>query len=125
VQRECPQTTSSDRVCRHAVPTNAGVATEIDESAVPATVYPLGFPTSEFRRDHVRKRTTTASKPLTVAIVTGASQGIGAGLVAGYRGAGYVVIAVARSLPASKESEYIAVAATRSLRSNTPHTASA
>jgi NAD(P)-dependent dehydrogenase (short-subunit alcohol dehydrogenase family) len=32
-----------------------------------------------------------------VAIITGASQGIGAGLVAGYRDAGYAVIGVARS----------------------------
>ena len=30
-----------------------------------------------------------------VAIITGASQGIGAGLVAGYRGAGYAVVGVA------------------------------
>ena len=45
-----------------------------------------------------------------VAIITGASQGIGAGLVAGYRHAGYAVVGVARSLPASEhESEYVAV----------------
>src|ERR1700761_5197720 len=36
-----------------------------------------------------------------VAIVTGASQGIGAGLVAGYRRAGYAVVGVARSAPES------------------------
>src|SRR3954447_309454 len=36
-----------------------------------------------------------------VAIITGASQGIGAGLVDGYRRAGYAVVGVARSLPAS------------------------
>ena len=45
-----------------------------------------------------------------VAIVTGASQGIGAGLVAGYRGAGYRVVGVARSLPDSDDDGYIAVA---------------
>jgi NAD(P)-dependent dehydrogenase (short-subunit alcohol dehydrogenase family) len=46
-----------------------------------------------------------------VAIVTGASQGIGAGLVAGYRRAGYSVVGVARSLPASgDESDYVAIA---------------
>jgi NAD(P)-dependent dehydrogenase (short-subunit alcohol dehydrogenase family) len=47
-----------------------------------------------------------------VAIITGASQGIGAGLVAGYRGAGYAVVGVARSLaPADQdEGDYIAVA---------------
>jgi NAD(P)-dependent dehydrogenase (short-subunit alcohol dehydrogenase family) len=45
-----------------------------------------------------------------VAIITGASQGIGAGLVAGYRRARYAVVGVARSLSASDdESEYAAV----------------
>jgi NAD(P)-dependent dehydrogenase (short-subunit alcohol dehydrogenase family) len=45
-----------------------------------------------------------------VAIVTGASQGIGAGLVAGYRRAGYAVVGVARSLPASgDEGDYVAI----------------
>ena len=45
-----------------------------------------------------------------VAIITGASQGIGAGLVAGYRRAGYAVVGVARSMSASDdESEYVAV----------------
>ena len=46
-----------------------------------------------------------------VAIITGASQGIGAGLVAGYRRAGYAVVGVARSPPASDdEREYVAIA---------------
>lgn len=47
-----------------------------------------------------------------VAIVTGASQGIGAGLVAGYRGAGYAVVGVALSFPPSDrdESAYVEVA---------------
>jgi NAD(P)-dependent dehydrogenase (short-subunit alcohol dehydrogenase family) len=47
-----------------------------------------------------------------VAIITGASQGIGAGLVAGYRSAGYAVVGVALSFPsdARDESDYIAVA---------------
>jgi NAD(P)-dependent dehydrogenase (short-subunit alcohol dehydrogenase family) len=47
-----------------------------------------------------------------VAIVTGASQGIGAGLVAGYRSAGYAVIGVALSFPPSDrdESDYVSVA---------------
>jgi NAD(P)-dependent dehydrogenase (short-subunit alcohol dehydrogenase family) len=46
-----------------------------------------------------------------VAIITGASQGIGAGLVAGYRGAGYAVVAVALSFPAADrdENDYLAV----------------
>ena len=46
-----------------------------------------------------------------VAIITGASQGIGAGLVAGYRHAGYAVVGVARSPPASDdESDYAVIA---------------
>jgi NAD(P)-dependent dehydrogenase (short-subunit alcohol dehydrogenase family) len=45
-----------------------------------------------------------------VAIITGASQGIGAGLVAGYRRAGYAVVGVARSLPSSDDDAYVAVA---------------
>lgn len=48
-----------------------------------------------------------------VAIITGASQGIGAGLVAAYRSAGYAVVGVARSFPVGDrdESDYIAIAA--------------
>lgn len=47
-----------------------------------------------------------------VAIITGASQGIGAGLVAGYRSAGYAVVGVALSLPSADrdESDYVAIA---------------
>ncbi len=45
-----------------------------------------------------------------VAIITGASQGIGAGLVAGYRRAGYAVVGVARSIPSSDDDDYAAVA---------------
>jgi NAD(P)-dependent dehydrogenase (short-subunit alcohol dehydrogenase family) len=47
-----------------------------------------------------------------VAIITGASQGIGAGLVAGYRGAGYAVVGVARSFPPADQadSDYVQVA---------------
>jgi NAD(P)-dependent dehydrogenase (short-subunit alcohol dehydrogenase family) len=47
-----------------------------------------------------------------VAIITGASQGIGAGLVAGYRGAGYAVVGVALSFPPAdpEESDYVRVA---------------
>ena len=45
-----------------------------------------------------------------VAIITGASQGIGAGLVAGYRQGGYAVVGVARSPPASDDDDYITVA---------------
>jgi NAD(P)-dependent dehydrogenase (short-subunit alcohol dehydrogenase family) len=44
-----------------------------------------------------------------VAIITGASQGIGAGLVAGFRRAGYVVAGTARSLSPSDDSDLLAV----------------
>jgi NAD(P)-dependent dehydrogenase (short-subunit alcohol dehydrogenase family) len=47
-----------------------------------------------------------------VAIITGASRGIGAGLVTGYRSAGYAVVGVALLLPPGDrdESDYVAVA---------------
>ncbi len=47
-----------------------------------------------------------------VAIITGASQGIGAGLVAGYRRAGYAVVGVALSFPPADrdDSDYVAIA---------------
>ena len=38
-----------------------------------------------------------------VAIVTGASQGIGAGVVAAFRAAGYAVVGTARAMPASDD----------------------
>jgi NAD(P)-dependent dehydrogenase (short-subunit alcohol dehydrogenase family) len=44
-----------------------------------------------------------------VAIITGASQGIGAGLVDGYRGAGYAVVGVARSLSESDADDYAGI----------------
>jgi NAD(P)-dependent dehydrogenase (short-subunit alcohol dehydrogenase family) len=43
------------------------------------------------------------------AIVTGASRGIGAGLVAGFRGAGYAVVATLRSVDASDDPDLLAV----------------
>jgi NAD(P)-dependent dehydrogenase (short-subunit alcohol dehydrogenase family) len=45
-----------------------------------------------------------------VAIITGASQGIGAGLVAGFRRAGYAVVGTALSMPHSDESDFVTVA---------------
>jgi NAD(P)-dependent dehydrogenase (short-subunit alcohol dehydrogenase family) len=45
-----------------------------------------------------------------VAIITGASQGIGAGLVAGFRGAGYAIVGTARSMPHSDEPDFVTVA---------------
>src|SRR5690349_12188285 len=56
----------------------------------------------------LRDRPCPMSAP--VAIITGASQGIGAGLVSGYRRAGYAVVGVARGRPASHTDEYVAVA---------------
>jgi NAD(P)-dependent dehydrogenase (short-subunit alcohol dehydrogenase family) len=50
------------------------------------------------------------SKQQKVAIVTGASQGIGAGLVKGYRDAGYAVVANSRSIKPSSDPGIVAVA---------------
>jgi NAD(P)-dependent dehydrogenase (short-subunit alcohol dehydrogenase family) len=44
-----------------------------------------------------------------VALVTGASQGIGAGLVAGFRASGYAVVGTARSIRPSEEPDYLTV----------------
>ena len=44
-----------------------------------------------------------------VAVITGASQGIGAALVDAFRNRHYRVVAVARSMPASSDPEVIAV----------------
>jgi NAD(P)-dependent dehydrogenase (short-subunit alcohol dehydrogenase family) len=44
-----------------------------------------------------------------VAIITGASQGIGAGLVAGFRASGYAVVGTSRSIPPSDESGYFTI----------------
>src|SRR5271168_4288397 len=44
-----------------------------------------------------------------VAIITGASRGIGAGLAAAFRRAGYAVVATALSIDASDESDYLTV----------------
>jgi NAD(P)-dependent dehydrogenase (short-subunit alcohol dehydrogenase family) len=44
-----------------------------------------------------------------VAIITGASRGIGAGLVAGFRGAGYAVVGTSRSISARDEPDYFGI----------------
>jgi NAD(P)-dependent dehydrogenase (short-subunit alcohol dehydrogenase family) len=44
-----------------------------------------------------------------VAIVTGASRGIGAGLVAGYRGLGFRVVATSRSIAPSTDDQVLAI----------------
>lgn len=46
-----------------------------------------------------------------VAVITGASQGIGAGLVAGYRKAGYAVVATSRTIGESDDPMVVTVAA--------------
>src|SRR5580693_5694651 len=45
-----------------------------------------------------------------VAIITGGSQGIGAGLVAGYRARGWAVVANARTIAPSEDPQVLAVA---------------
>lgn len=50
------------------------------------------------------------SKERKVAVVTGASQGIGAGLVQGFREAGYRVVAISRSIKPSQSADLITVA---------------
>ena len=44
-----------------------------------------------------------------VAIITGASRGIGAGLVAGYRGRGWAVVASARTIKPSEDPDVLTV----------------
>jgi NAD(P)-dependent dehydrogenase (short-subunit alcohol dehydrogenase family) len=44
-----------------------------------------------------------------VAIITGAEQGIGAGLVSAYRGAGYAVVGTSLSIPASDDPDLLTV----------------
>jgi NAD(P)-dependent dehydrogenase (short-subunit alcohol dehydrogenase family) len=48
-------------------------------------------------------------EPRRVAVITGASQGIGAGLVAGFRRAGYAVVGTARSIPSSEDPDFVTV----------------
>jgi NAD(P)-dependent dehydrogenase (short-subunit alcohol dehydrogenase family) len=47
--------------------------------------------------------------PPKVAVITGASRGIGAGLVAAYRRAGYAVVGTARSIPSSAGADVLTV----------------
>ncbi len=49
------------------------------------------------------------AKSQKVAIITGASQGIGAGLVAGYLGAGYAVVGTALTMPATFSPDFATV----------------
>ena len=45
-----------------------------------------------------------------VAVITGASQGIGAGLAVGYRRAGYAVVGTARSAPPGADEDFVTLA---------------
>jgi NAD(P)-dependent dehydrogenase (short-subunit alcohol dehydrogenase family) len=53
--------------------------------------------------------TPPASEPKKVAIITGASQGIGAGLGEAYRRAGYAVVGTSRSVGPSDEPDFLTV----------------
>jgi len=50
-----------------------------------------------------------SAAPHPVAIITGAEQGIGAGLTASFRRGGYAVVATSRSIPASDDSDVLTV----------------
>lgn len=52
---------------------------------------------------------TVDGRPKKVAIITGASQGIGAGLVAGFRAAGYGVVGTARSIEPVDDADLVTV----------------
>lgn len=51
-----------------------------------------------------------STEPRKVAVITGASQGIGARLVSAFRRAGYAVVATSRSIRTSEDSELLTVA---------------
>ncbi|MFE7240027.1 SDR family NAD(P)-dependent oxidoreductase [Streptomyces sp. NPDC057582] len=50
-----------------------------------------------------------SSQDQKVAVITGASQGIGAGLVAAYRKLGYAVVATSRNIPQSQDPEVLTI----------------
>jgi NAD(P)-dependent dehydrogenase (short-subunit alcohol dehydrogenase family) len=50
-----------------------------------------------------------APDPRKVMVITGASQGIGAGLVAGYHRAGYAVVGVTRAMPPTTDPDQLTV----------------
>jgi NAD(P)-dependent dehydrogenase (short-subunit alcohol dehydrogenase family) len=54
-------------------------------------------------------KVTTMSSEKKVAVITGASQGIGAALVEAYRGGGYRIVAIARSIRQSDDTDILAV----------------
>jgi NAD(P)-dependent dehydrogenase (short-subunit alcohol dehydrogenase family) len=52
---------------------------------------------------------TRPSTPQKVSVITGASQGIGAGLVAAFRDAGYAVVGTSRSIRPASDSDFLTV----------------
>src|ERR1700745_3823603 len=52
---------------------------------------------------------TSVSSERKVVVITGASQGIGAALVEAYRGRGYRIVAIARSIGRSDDAEILTV----------------
>src|SRR4029077_17069245 len=52
---------------------------------------------------------TSVSSERKVAVITGASQGIGAALVEAFRGRGYRIVAIARSIRPSDDTDIVAV----------------
>jgi NAD(P)-dependent dehydrogenase (short-subunit alcohol dehydrogenase family) len=60
-------------------------------------------------------------EPQNVAIITGASQGIGAGLVDGFRRAGYAVVGTARSIRRADEPGYLTVGGDIAQRETADH----
>jgi NAD(P)-dependent dehydrogenase (short-subunit alcohol dehydrogenase family) len=63
-----------------------------------------------FRAHGLERNQSRMSTVQRVAIVTGASQGIGAGLVEGYRKLGFGVVATSRSIVPSKDEQVLAIA---------------
>jgi NAD(P)-dependent dehydrogenase (short-subunit alcohol dehydrogenase family) len=55
------------------------------------------------------KKVIMSSQVQNVAVITGASQGIGAGLVAAYRKLGYAVVATSRNIPQSQDPEVLTI----------------
>jgi NAD(P)-dependent dehydrogenase (short-subunit alcohol dehydrogenase family) len=66
-------------------------------------------PPSDSARPSDRGRAGTGRASRKVAIVTGASQGIGAGVADTFRRAGYAVVATSRSISSSDEPDFLAV----------------
>jgi NAD(P)-dependent dehydrogenase (short-subunit alcohol dehydrogenase family) len=52
---------------------------------------------------------TPQQPPQKVVVVTGASQGLGAGMVSAFREAGYAVVGTSRSMPSSDERDFLTV----------------